>query len=415
MRLQSATSTLTPAAVPRTVLRDASQPTTRPTPSKQALSEIGPASRPHPAHTQSAPALSSHTPTLPSARSNQDPNVQQSTEVQSERATVTRGYTVHMPYNPSRPPPYTYQRQHEFPPFPPLARHPVLPFLTTAFTPQTDSPSVAPAPKARVTIAPRASTTQRHVHTNLSTIPTMDVSKNDPTAIFIRPPLVVPLPRDADPSIRPDALHGNSSDGEPAPGTPLTYAILHNHRNWFLDAEDFRKDNPNRIDYPPELEPPRGWAPLSECTGPGAAGRCKQAKESKEKNSRTKGSYATGGGTATDAAVEYGPSDDCHEKTVLRCTFCRREYHGPNAKSMWRRHVYDKHIVAMKNRREGSAGMAPKAPISKKGKTKISAPSQNQRQLPPAAVGTPAPTLDLGGNSSMLSYLDQTKRAFSHR
>ncbi|KAF8501885.1 hypothetical protein JB92DRAFT_2556006, partial [Gautieria morchelliformis] len=114
----------------------------------------------------------------------------------------------------------------------------------------------------------------------------------------------------------------------------LTYAILHNHRDWFLDADDFRKDNPNRLDYPPDLEPPRGWAPLAECTGAGAAGRCRQAKETKDKNSRTKGFYAHG------------------ENTVLRCTFCRREYHGPNAKSMWRRHVYDKHKVAMKNRRE---------------------------------------------------------------
>ncbi|KAF8591901.1 hypothetical protein K439DRAFT_1626415, partial [Ramaria rubella] len=172
----------------------------------------------------------------------------------------------------------------------------------------------------------------------------MDVSKNDPTATFIRPPLVVPLSRNADPGITPASMNGILADGEPTPGTPLTYAILHTHRNWFLDADDFRKDNPNRIDYPPDLEPPRGWAPLSECTGPGAANRCKQANETKERTNaiRTKGSYAHPS-NAADAAVEYGPSDDCHEKTILRCTFCRREYHGPNAKSMWRRHVYDKH------------------------------------------------------------------------
>lgn len=173
----------------------------------------------------------------------------------------------------------------------------------------------------------------------------MDVSKNDPTAIFIHPPFVVPPPPEGEdaPPI---------SESEPPPGTPLTYAILHAHRNWFLDADDFGKDNPNRIDYPPELEPPRGWAPLNECLGSGAI---KKQKEKLNNGLRTKGSYVT---PEQLGVVEYGPSDDCHELTVLRCTFCRREYHGPNAKSMWRRHVYDKHKVAMKNRREGSAGAA---------------------------------------------------------
>jgi len=98
----------------------------------------------------------------------------------------------------------------------------------------------------------------------------MDVSRNDPAAIFIRPPLVVPFPPNAE-SNNPVALNG--TDGQPIPGTSLTYTILHAHRNWFLDADDFRKDNPNRIDYPPELEPPRGWAPLNECTGVGGHGR----------------------------------------------------------------------------------------------------------------------------------------------
>lgn len=353
------------------------QSTIRSPPPASSLGETGPISRSRPTHTQSAPILSAPTPTQAS-------NSQQLNPVQSGRPASTgpptqvisnRGYSVHMPHNPSRPPPYTYQRQHEFPPFPPLTQHPVLPFLTTAFSDQPEAP-VAPPAKSRIAIAPRASTTPRHVQSNFSTIPTMDVSKNDPSATFIRPPLVVPLPRNADPNIRPEVLNGDSSDSEPAPGTPLTYAILHNHRNWFLDADDFRKDNPNRIDYPPDLEPPRGWAPLSECTGPGAAGRCKQAKETKEKNSRTKGSYAHADNAGNDTTIEYGPSDDWHEKTVLRCTFCRREYHGPNAKSMWRRHVYDKHKVAMKNRREGSAGMAPKAPLSKKNKKASASPSR---------------------------------------
>ena len=363
---------------------------------------------PQPPQTDSASTLPPHTPKPPYTRGTQAPNPSQPNAVQSERAASTgmqegstaRGYSVHMPHNPSRPPPYIYQRQHEFPPFPPLTQHPVLPFVTTAFSNQPETAPVAP-PKARPTIAPRASNTQRHVQSHLSTIPTMDVSKNDPTATFIRPPLVIPLLCNNDQSIRPDALRGNSSDGDPAPGTPLTYAILHNHRNWFLDADDFHKDNPNRLEYPSDLEPPRGWAPLAECTGPGAAGRCKQAKETREKNNRTKGSYAHGDNATTDMTVEYGPSDDCHEKTILRCTFCRREYHGPNAKSMWRRHVYDKHKVPMKNRREGSAGMAPKVPLLKKGKGRVEAPSQNMPHLDqPVAPDTPAPILDLISNSS---------------
>ncbi|KIJ24371.1 hypothetical protein M422DRAFT_194750, partial [Sphaerobolus stellatus SS14] len=199
------------------------------------------------------------------------------------------------------------------------------------------------------------------------TIPTMDVSKNDPSAIFIRLPLVVPYPRDGE----------EVQEGDPMPGTPLTYAIMHMHRNWFLDSDDFRKDNSHRIDYPSELEPPRGWAP-------------------REKNNiRTKGSYTP---PSTAATIEYGPSDECHEKTVLRCTFCRREYHGPNAKSMWRRHVFDKHKVAMKNRREGSAGTAPRLPAPKKGRSKPGTGTVQEGPLvlsPPPSLDSPQLTLDL--------------------
>ncbi|KAF8516213.1 hypothetical protein BU17DRAFT_93039 [Hysterangium stoloniferum] len=346
-----------------------------------------------------------------------NPSLPSSTPKQQSTSTATsqstRTYNAHLPYNPSRPPPYTYQRQHEFPPFPPLAQHPVLPFLTTAFSSQQEpAPVAAPPPKARPNLAPRASTTQRHVQSTTSSIPTMDVSRNDPAAIFIRPPLVVPFPPNVESNIT-----WNGTDGQPIPGTPLTYTILHAHRNWFLDADDFRKDNPRRIDYPPELEPPRGWAPLNECTGAGAASRCRQAKEAKEKEkdkdkgptARTKGSYAQ---TETGSeAIECGPSDDCHEKTILRCTFCRREYHGPNAKSMWRRHVYDKHKVAMKNRREGSAGTAYKS-VSKKGKPpKPPSPSPALGPalvlMPPAALDTPKLTLDLTKEQNLIRLLER--------
>ncbi|GJJ09635.1 hypothetical protein Clacol_003859 [Clathrus columnatus] len=284
------------------------------------------------------------------------------TTVLTQQATTSgpTEYTAQVPYNPNRPPPYTYQRQHEFPPFPPLTRHPVLPFLTTAFADQDQLPSAQPSKQQRTPVSTRALTGQRNIQSQISTIPTMDVNKNDPTAIFIRPPFVVPHPPEGEEGAAAVSISENE---HPLPGTPVTYAILHSHRNWFLDPDDFQKDNPNRIDYPPELEPPRGWAPLNECTGLGAL---KKQKEKLSNGVRTKGSYGT---PDRPAAIEYGPSDDCHELTVLRCTFCRREYHGPNAKSMWRRHVYDKHKVAMKNRREGSAGSAVRSVVKKpKGK-----------------------------------------------
>jgi hypothetical protein len=51
-------------------------------------------------------------------------------------------------------------------------------------------------------------------------------------------------------------------------------------------------------------------------------------------------------GVGTDSA-----SDEDTPK--LRCTFCRRKYAGVNAKSMWRRHVLEKHKIPMANRRDG--------------------------------------------------------------
>jgi hypothetical protein len=93
---------------------------------------------------------------------------------------------------------------------------------------------------------------------------------------------------------------------------------------WFLDASDFVSTTPNKdskdvICYPPQLEPPRGWCPA------------------KKKDLRALG-------------AEGWPEG---EEPRLRCTFCRRTYAGVNAKSMWRRHVYEKHKIAMANRREG--------------------------------------------------------------
>ncbi|KAI5898144.1 uncharacterized protein SCHCODRAFT_01041862, partial [Schizophyllum commune H4-8] len=100
----------------------------------------------------------------------------------------------------------------------------------------------------------------------------------------------------------------------------LTYSILAEHPEWFLDARDFlseTNDDPKAIAYPVVLEPPRGWCPAKK-------------KDVKAKS-------------------QNGGNPD---EPKLRCTFCRRTYLGVNAKSMWRRHVYEKHKIAMANRRD---------------------------------------------------------------
>lgn len=92
----------------------------------------------------------------------------------------------------------------------------------------------------------------------------------------------------------------------------LTFALLSSNPNWFLNRDDFIGEK--AVSYPSQLEPPRGWNPLQKQRL--AMGECSQA--------------------------------------TLRCTFCDRHYAGVNAKSMWRRHVFEKHKVAMSNRREGA-------------------------------------------------------------
>lgn len=94
---------------------------------------------------------------------------------------------------------------------------------------------------------------------------------------------------------------------------------------WFLDRSDFvsntpKNDSKSVVPYPPQLEPPRGWCPA------------------KKKDLKALGADGWPEG----------------EEPRLRCTFCRRTYAGVNAKSMWRRHVYEKHKIAMANRREGA-------------------------------------------------------------
>ncbi|KAJ3902279.1 hypothetical protein F5879DRAFT_770282, partial [Lentinula edodes] len=78
-------------------------------------------------------------------------------------------------------------------------------------------------------------------------------------------------------------------------------------------------EQPSLIPYPSHLEPPRGWCPA------------------KKKDLKDLGSEGWPDG----------------EEPRLRCTFCRCTYAGVNAKSMWRRHVFEKHKIAMSNRRDG--------------------------------------------------------------
>ncbi|KAF9229396.1 hypothetical protein BS17DRAFT_723113 [Gyrodon lividus] len=135
-------------------------------------------------------------------------------------------------------------------------------------------------------------------------IPVMDPSPSDPNVVFIHPPFMA-FP---DAHIYPEGL---------------SYSLMAVNPEWFLDPNDFTTSvstNPDAIPYPPQLEPPRGWCPA------------------KKKDLKALG---------PDGWPEG-------EEPRLRCTFCRRTYAGVNAKSMWRRHVYEKHKIAMSNRRDGN-------------------------------------------------------------
>lgn len=134
--------------------------------------------------------------------------------------------------------------------------------------------------------------------------PGMDPLPTDPSVVFIHPPFTT-FPNSEQ---HPDGL---------------CYQILANNPEWFLDPNDFTHEtnaNPHAIPYPPILEPPRGWCPARK-------------KDLKERG------------------AEGWPEG---EEPRLRCTFCRRTYAGVNAKSMWRRHVFEKHKIAMANRRDGT-------------------------------------------------------------
>lgn len=138
----------------------------------------------------------------------------------------------------------------------------------------------------------------RHNSLAVAHHPSLDPAPEDPGAVFIHPPFT-------------------SFPGAHKYKDGLNYNLMAVNPEWFLDAKDYIttvNSDPDAIRYPPQLEPPRGWCPTKK-------------KDSKE-------GWPEG------------------EEPRLRCTFCRRTYAGVNAKSMWRRHVYEKHKIAMSNRRD---------------------------------------------------------------
>lgn len=146
--------------------------------------------------------------------------------------------------------------------------------------------------------------------TGLATLPAIEPSLEDEDVVFIHPPF----------KNFPDTH--KYTEG-------LTYNVLAANPDWFLDPSDYLRvgdssgddsDTTHAMQYPTVLEPPRGWLP----------------KDDKKKGQRD------------DKKQKQWPEG---QEPRLRCTFCRRTYAGVNAKSMWRRHVFEKHRIAMSNRR----------------------------------------------------------------
>ncbi|KAF7330016.1 hypothetical protein MKEN_00265600 [Mycena kentingensis (nom. inval.)] len=134
---------------------------------------------------------------------------------------------------------------------------------------------------------------------------------------------------------------------------PMSYMVLHNHPAWFLDIRDYitlEGAPPGAIRYPRDLEPPR-------------------PRRQKD--------------------------------LLLRCTFCPRTYAGVNAKSMWTRHVREKHRVVLSKAWTDSATTStarrmstPGAPATPVGAASPSASpsSPSISKPPPLPLPKPAPT-----------------------
>ncbi|EGO30285.1 hypothetical protein SERLADRAFT_431789 [Serpula lacrymans var. lacrymans S7.9] len=185
-------------------------------------------------------------------------------------------------------------------------RHPSLselPFFTPAassFNPPPYGGSGEGQQRGRLPLFSHSHSAGKPMHS----LPALDPLPSDPHVLFIHPPFT---------SFPNSELF---SEG-------LSYSLMSANPDWFLDPSDFISSNTSNLAtmaYPPQLEPPRGWCPA------------------KQRNIKVSSSDGWPDG----------------EEPRLRCTFCRRTYAGVNAKSMWRRHVYEKHKIAMSNRRDGS-------------------------------------------------------------
>ncbi|KAI0756688.1 hypothetical protein C8Q80DRAFT_49751 [Daedaleopsis nitida] len=158
------------------------------------------------------------------------------------------------------------------------------------------NPEVQVAAASATAPPPRMQPVTRHpANPNNPPTANADPVPGDPDAVFIRAPFT-------------------DFPGSSERKTGLSFNDLAANANWFLSVDDFI--GPNAVGYPPQLEPPRGWCPAKK----------KDIKEGWKEGE--------------------GPR--------LRCTLCRRSYSGVNAKSMWRRHVYEKHKIAMANRRDAN-------------------------------------------------------------
>ncbi|KAF7292742.1 hypothetical protein MIND_01172600 [Mycena indigotica] len=138
-----------------------------------------------------------------------------------------------------------------------------------------------------------------------------------------------------------------------APGDVMSYMVLHAHPAWFLDVRDYvtlEGAPPGAIRYPRELEPPR-------------------PKRQKD--------------------------------LLLRCTFCPRTYAGVNAKSMWTRHVREKHRIVLSKAWTDSAIAARKAAIAS-GAIVINSAGNAVPTSPSAASSpsTPSPSASGSGSAS---------------
>lgn len=200
----------------------------------------------------------------------------------------------------SSDPAHTLKRSASTEPTPTLP-----PAMTTLPTPIPSGSHTLPPPQshyphASYTAAAKSTAPRSHGSSRaglVGAIASPDVSPDDEGVVFIHAPF----------TDFPDAH--KYKDG-------LTYSVLAENPNWFLVPSNFQTingGNPDGVKYPQQLEPPRGWCP---------------AKKKENKDGWPEG-----------------------EEPRLRCTCCRRTYAGVNAKSMWRRHVFEKHKIAMSNRR----------------------------------------------------------------